>query len=358
VASFVIPALLAGTFLANVCPAQDAREPSGRKRGLFLSLAFSQDGALLAAGGDSVRVYDVESAEIVARWNSPPMIRAIGFSPIENSVLVEAGDNGALRFRRVSEKEPFRLVQAHAGRIANLVLASDGKRGVSTATLQTGGAPIAEFRLWNAETGEILRKFDWDEGLFTYATFSHDGRAIALAKSSRRKEPFNVVEIYSVDSWELARTIFISGYAATVSFRPDGKELMVAGNELVGDFSVGRLSRVEGTARIAFAVAEPGDDRRLYMAEYMPAGGTFVIATNDQSRDALGRVVPANAKIQMCETKSGKPIWSRTSEDDRSELTAIAVSRDGKRLACCTHSTILVLDSRTGKLIHAIGGAE
>jgi cytochrome c len=351
----VISTLLAATLAASPCHAENARESSARKRGLLISLAFSRDGSLLAAGGDSLRVYDVESGDVVAKWDSPPLVRAVNFSPLEDRALVEAGDNGALRFRRVSENEPYRIVQAHAGRIANLALSPGGKLGVSTATVQTGGAPIAEFRLWNTLTGEIIRKIDWDEGLMPCAAFFHDGRAVALAKSSRRKEPLNSVEIYDVESWKVTRTVFFSGDASSVSIRPDGQELMIAGRELV--FSVGRLWRVEGTARTAFAVAEPGDDFGA-VAAYMPDGDSFACVLCQQRHEALGQIVPANAKIQMCETKSGKPVWSRTSEDDRGVMAALAVSPDGKRVACCTPATIMVLEGSTGKLIHAIGGAE
>ena len=54
---------------------------------------------------------------------------------------------------------------------------------------------------------------------------------------------------------------------------------------------------------------------------------------------------------------TGKDIWRSTSEDDRPDVQAIAVSPDRKTVAWCTYGTIFVLDSQQGRLLHGIGVA-
>jgi WD40 repeat protein len=185
-------AMSASALVLLFCTFLSAKEPnaSGRKRGLVHALAFSHDGVMLAAGGDSVRIYDVKSGRLVKQWEPPPLTRSLAFLPEAPHVVVEAGDGGKIRFQRLAEDRPFRELKLHTGRAQHVVISPDGKLAASTGAVLIDQRPArGELRIWTIDSGEIVGSVDVDVGAVLRPDFDSDGKFLAFAKAthSRRK---------------------------------------------------------------------------------------------------------------------------------------------------------------------------
>lgn len=362
-----IAAILAAVTTAAVlnCALISAAEPkeSGEKRGLLHSLAFSRDSKTLVAGGDSVLAYDVKSGSLIKQWKPASMTRAVAFLPGADDVVVEAGDGGAIRFRRISDDQPYRNLKLHAERVQAVVFSPDGKLAVSIGTVLVNLRPTrGELRLWNIETGERIRGIDIDVGAFFSPVFSSDGRTLAFSQIEHRlgrAEPEASVEVYQIEGWKRTQSIVTPGHILSVAFHPDGRQLMLAGTAQTQNGNIG-LGKIW--------VANRGTGEALELATNNYGGFSHAIYTGIDDQFLIGKtqreigrdrkaVLPQQAQIYMLVEGTDKVLWTSTSEDDRPDVQAIAVSPDRKTVAWCTYGTIFVLDSQQGRLLHGIGVA-
>lgn len=356
--------VLASGFL--IWPSANAAEPktSGQKRGLLHSLAFSRDGTKLVAAGDSVFVYDVKSGSLVKQWQPPAMTRAVAFLTGADDVLVEAGDGGATRFRRISDDQPYRELKLHTERVEAVVFSPDAKLAASIGTILVNLLPArGELRLWNVETGEHILEIDLDIGRFFSPVFSSDGRTLAFSQVEHRfgqDEAQASIEVYQIEGFKLTQSIAIAGHAVSVAFHPDRRHFLLAGRARSQDGHIGpgMIWLADRTSGEVLELATKDSGGFSYTI-YTGTDDRFLIGTTTDLE--LGRdqksILPQQAQVYMFAEKADKILWTSTSEDDRREVQAIALSPDREKVAWCTYGTIFILDSRQGRLLHGIGVA-
>lgn len=351
-----------------LCATLNANEPteSGRKRGLLHALAFSADGSRLAVGGESICIYDVKSGALLTRWSPPPMTRTIAFLPTAPDVVVEAGDGGTIRFRKVGEDHPFRELKIHNGRVQHIVLSPDGTVAASTATILIKlRPPRAELRVWKIDSGEIIGSIDVEIGALYRPAFAPDGKALLVPQIKRLpgedEEAAGSVELYRIPDWKHLQIIATPGYALSAVFCPNGQDLMLAG---VAD----REQGIRGPGKIWRAhrsnnkVSELDSNGTSVFNHVLYAGPEqrFLFGTTTETE--FGRdgktILPRQARVVMRSNLTGREIWTSTSEDDRDEVQAITVSPNGEKVAWCTFGTILILDADAGRLLLGIGVTE
>jgi WD40 repeat protein len=358
-AALLVLILLAGTSVSAAEPTK-----SGRKRGLVHALAFSPDGSLLAVGGESIRVYEVNSGRLVTRWTPPPMSRTIGFLPPGNDVVFEAGDGKTIRFHKLPEERPFRELSLHTGLMQHVVLSPDGKLAASTAAILINYHPSrAELRIWNSDTGKVVGSVDVEIGTIGRPVFAADGKTLLVPMTRRLPSEIgdygeSTVELYEVETWKPKQSIFIPGQALSGAFHPNDRELLVAG---VGS----TVSGNRGPGKIWRADLRTGRTERLELNDsgifnhvlYVGPEERFIFGTTTEVEFGPdGRtMLPQQARVLLRSDRTGREIWESTSGDDRTQVQAIAVSPNGEIVAWCTYGTIFVLEVREGKLIHGIG---
>lgn len=162
--------------------------------GNVTTLAISPNGESIAAGDDNGTIYlwnsfhqpdfDPVTVQADRRWHAHDRaIRSLAFLHIgSRSIIVSGGDDGVLkRWNPVSQEEIGPDMTDQADPIRSIATSPDGK-------VLAAGSSDGTIRLWNAESGKIVRRFekpaDVQAGYELHAlSFSSDGNYLAVGDS-------------------------------------------------------------------------------------------------------------------------------------------------------------------------------
>ncbi|HEY3964981.1 MAG TPA: WD40 repeat domain-containing protein [Planctomycetaceae bacterium] len=254
----------------------------------------------------------------------------------------------------------------HRGRVEHVVFSPDGNLAASTSTILIELRPArGELRIWKTDSGEAVGAIDLEIGAFSRPVFAHDGKALLFPQIKRvpgADENYAAsVELYRIPEWKHLQTLAISGRVMSAALHPNGKALMLAG-------VMRAQSGIQGPGKIWLADLGDGEVEELDTSDFAvfnhvqyagPEDRFLFGTTTDIELGRDGRsVLPRQAKVVMRSDRTGREIWTSTSEDDRKDVQAIAVSPDGELVAWCTYGTILILDAQRGRLLHGIGVFE
>jgi WD40 repeat protein len=347
----------------TVAHGQESRYGVAQQSVMLLCLDFSRDTSMIVAGGDSVRIYDPHTGQLVHRVSPPRLTRAVRFSPIKADLYATAGDDGAIRLWQVSKPEPIHVLKSHSDRIFDLAFSPDGALIASSGTQYAKGKQtVGEFRLWNAVTGELLQSRDLTNHGVNCVAFSENGKLVAFSKNSADGNVASNIEVYDVEQRQLVRSIpFTHGFALSVAFMPDRRNILISGGECVP------LSETscQPTGKLWLAAVDSDQPATLVStpecdyfrsADFAPKGDQFATgtATDRELADPLGNVVGHSriAQIQMRRADTGQLLWSE--DDEVGDPYGVKVSPDGKFVGCCSGERILILDANSGRRLRSI----
>jgi len=253
--------------LWDVNSGQEVRKFKGDRAGdLVNALAWSSDGRHALWGGgqylktEQLRLWDVEAWREVRRYEGlESVVSCVAFSPDGRLALAGTLDGivhvwEAGTGRRVSRyKPPVRGARS-------LAVAPDGRLAV-----YVGGHEDLRLRAWDVSTGRERHLFD--EGLPgpQSAVFSPDGQAV-LAGGDR------AIGLWNAASGQLLRRISVPDSLSAAAFLPNGR-LAIAGGRSgsvgVWDLQTGReIRRMQGHSQQVTAVAIAPSGRYALSAGY------------------------------------------------------------------------------------------
>ncbi|HVV98907.1 MAG TPA: c-type cytochrome domain-containing protein, partial [Planctomycetaceae bacterium] len=153
--------------------------PVGPVRDAITSVAISPHGTKLAvARFRRVELLSLPNRQKIREWNDHPgKVNAITFSGDGRTLVAATGIGGLVgeaRLWNVETGELVRAISGHRDILYAAVLSPDGK------TLATAGYD-REIKLWNAETGAELRTLAGHNQAIYDLAFSPDGKVIATA---------------------------------------------------------------------------------------------------------------------------------------------------------------------------------
>ncbi len=187
------------------------------------SLVVSPDGQRLgAATTGGVRFWDMATHAELATLRLPIRgVRVVAYSP-DGARLAAGGDDQRVVVVDAASGELITEITGFAGRIQSVAFSPDGRRVLTAGKDQT-------LRLWDAATGELVRTFAGHDQEVLSAIFHPDGTRIASGGHDRS------IRIWDTASGdELVRLAGHSWYVFSLAFSPDG-ETLVSGS---GDSTV------------------------------------------------------------------------------------------------------------------------
>ncbi len=202
-------------------------------RGSVVSAAFSPDGSLVAAGGDTdgiIRLWDSASGQELAKLpagtrqegdKKPPTVTDVVFSPDGKTLLSNAITTDGLRLWDVATRQQLTAFPAVGSAIA---LSPDGM-------ILAIGAPNYSVELWDVASRTRQATLTGHQSFVSSISFSPDGQLLATAGRDK------IVQLWDLrTNRELAQLLGHTEPITHVSISPDGRLLA--------------SSSVDGTMRI------------------------------------------------------------------------------------------------------------
>jgi WD40 repeat protein/transcriptional regulator with XRE-family HTH domain len=289
-----------------------------------VSLAFSPDSRILASGSSdcTVKLWDVATGGCLKTWQEHDgEVWSVVFSP-DGNLLASGSDDHTLRLWKVSTRDCLRIFQGHTSWVTSVVFSSDGQMLLS-------GSDDNTIKLWNASTGECLG---------TLKGHSDGVRSIALSSDNQMLvsgSEDQTVKLWNVHTGECLRTF--QGHTNrifSVAFSPQG-DLIASGSHdqtvRLWEVSTGQVTRtLQGHSSWVFTVA------------FSPKGDYLASGSHDQT-------------VKLWNISTGQCF--RTFQGYANQVLSVAFSPDRQTLASGSHDhTIRLWDVKTGQAVRTFQG--
>jgi WD40 repeat protein len=335
-------------------PGSTAGDPLGASNFYVLNARFSSDGTrLVLAGASEARIYETGA------WFGPslflgPHSRATStavFTPDGEQVITSAGDS-RIRIWDIASSQLIATLNEQTGPHERLGFSPDGSVLVTGGSGVRPGHPfntrLPEVKLWNAASGELLQTLEpFDAWLDALAVSPPTGGARATFAGAGRDTGAvgpGEIRVWSLDGGQLLHSL--SGHSALVTaldYLPSGDGLVSGSFD--GTLSVWDLNT--GASVNSFAV---GGDRARHLA-VAPDGQSVVVGVTFIWN---GTTVP-DPEVKLFDL-SGQFIRQFDMPPGIIDLSGVAFSPDGTKIAAATSERIFVWDVATGSLLRMIEG--
>ena len=292
------------------------------------ALAYRPDGKLLAAAGyREVELIDPATGDVVGKLpGQAGDVTALAFSRDGSLLAVASGSPGTAGEVRIYKAAagalpadpPAKVIAAHKDAILDLAFIPDGK------TLATCGYDRL-IKLWDAETGRLVRELkDHSDAVYGVA-FSPDGALLASGSADR------AVKVWQVADGKRLYTLADStDWVYAVAWSPDGKRLAAAG--------------VDKSIRLWDVSAQGG---KLVHAVFAHEGPVVRLAWSADSQTLYSLSEDRTAKAWDAGRMVERVVYAKQPEAP----LALAVRPDQKQLAVGRYDGVLVLlEEATGKV--------
>jgi WD40 repeat protein/tRNA A-37 threonylcarbamoyl transferase component Bud32 len=195
-------------------------------RGLFVGpapvqgVSISADGTILAtAGPGGATLWDVATGEVLGALGAVAQAGDVAFSPAGSTLAFIHEEGGTAEVWDVAQRSrittlPVDSDEAFAGEA--IAFSPDGR------TLATGGLADPIVRVWDVDTGELIRELDQGSAGAKTLDFSPDGRTLAVSGFAPAASLWDVAS-----GARIGPTLMAGSRRADIDLSPDGRELLL-----------------------------------------------------------------------------------------------------------------------------------
>jgi WD40 repeat protein len=229
----------------------------------------------------------------------------------------------------------------HSAKIHNILFTPDGQRIISISEDKT-------IRMWNPETGEMIKKFesqigDGPEGMFYCSAISPDGKLLAVAGYPVSSESENYIVVIDLEkNTQVATAVGHTNVINTLSFSGSGNFLASG-----GDDNTVKIWKVDNSASLA-NVTTINLTSPISSVSFNPK--TQDLAVAQQSEDIF---VYALASLD----KGLSKLVPKTLKKHSGVIDKVVYSPDGAFLASSSFNNELILWNNAGTVVKAFPSA-
>lgn len=329
------------------------------------SVAFSPDGSKIASAciDGTIKVWDASSEKEFSRIShNNRTVNSIIFSP-DGSKIASASYDGTVRIWNTSSGEELARM-AHDYPVYAITFSPDGHRIASASFDMTA-------RVWNVSSGVEITRMEHDSGVLAVA-FSPDGNRVSSGGFD------GILKVWDATSGAMIANSRHWGFIDAIIFSPDGSKVASAsrdGTACIWDAYSGeelfRLDQERGVFSIAFSpdgkrIAAGSEDHIAMIWNISPENNNndnswkertgmdiALLKPHSPIRNTffnpfLGMLAIAGegniAKVLNC--SSGEELFEVRHD---TQINAIALSSDGRKIATASDGTVTIWDVASGK---------
>ena len=243
-------------YLLDAESGEELHKFDGRFTGFAPLHGFSPDGKkIVTQSEDGTCIWDIESGKMLLKLEGEPPFHAFS----SDGKKIVTNDEGRIYIWDSESGKKLQRLEANAAGVVFIVEFSHDERRIVTVTRDRTIDDHLErtVRIWDAETGNELRRLDHSLGhLLDEVFFSRDGKKIVMG---RRNEQFQVFDVESGEELELPAVVSVGqlelwlGWALT-GFCPNRKKVIIG--DRGGYNSIYILDLVNLETQIAYVKAK------------------------------------------------------------------------------------------------------
>lgn len=288
------------------------------------SLSFSPNDMLLASGSSdsNVKLWNMETGQCLQTLTEHQgEVWSVVFTP-DGEMLASGSDDNTVRIWRTSTGECVKVFQEHTGWVISLAFSFDGNMLVS-------GSDDRTIRLWNFYTGECLRVFQGHQDGVRSIVFSPNNQMLVSGSDD------HTLKLWDVNTGECLKTLNEhTNRVFSVALSPKGDCIASGSHDRtvkIWNINTGKCIRTfQEHSNWVFAVA------------FNPEGDTLASGSRDQT-------------VKLWNFNKGQCI--KTFQGYSNQVLSVCFSPDNQKLASGSQDrTIRLWNVRTGVCLKTLQG--